>query len=57
MSPMLQSWDYNMVFWAVLSKDIATVSGFLQTWKLKHNTTKTVSEVFHFTNKEVKQES
>ena len=41
----------------VLSKDLATVSEHLQTWKLKPSTTKTVSLVFyHFNNKEAKRE-
>jgi len=36
----------------VLSKDMATVtSEYLQTWKLKLSTTKTVSAVFHLNNK------
>jgi len=35
-----------------LSKDMATVGEYLQTWKLKLSTTKTVSAVFHLNNKE-----
>jgi len=31
----------------VLTKDMATVSEYFQTWKLKLSTTKTVSAVFH----------
>jgi len=40
----------------VLSKDMATLGGSLQTWKLKFSTTKTVSAVFHLNNKEAKRE-
>jgi len=39
----------------MLSKDIATLGVYLQTWKLKLSTTKTVSAVFHL-NKEAKRE-
>jgi len=39
----------------VLTKDIATVSEYLQTWKLKLGTTKTVSAAFHLNNKEAKR--
>jgi len=37
-------------------KDIATLSEYLQTWKLKFSTTKTVSTTFHLYNKEAKRE-
>ena len=37
-----------------LSKDMATLGEYLQTWKLKLSTTKTVSAVFHLNNKEAK---
>ena len=37
-----------------LTKDMATLGEYLQTWKLKLSTTKTVSAVFHLNNKEVK---
>jgi len=40
----------------VLTKDMATVSEFIQTWKLKLSTTKTVSAAFHLNNKEAKLE-
>ena len=40
----------------VLSKDMATVDEYLQTWKLKLSTTKMVSAVFHLNNKEPKRE-
>ena len=40
----------------VLSKDMATVNDFLQTWKLKLSTTKTVSAAFHLNNKEAERE-
>ena len=40
----------------VLSKDKATLGEYLQTWKLKLSTTKTVSAVFHLNNKEAKHE-
>ena len=39
-----------------LSKDMATLGEYLQTWKLKLSTTKTVSAVFHLTNKKAKRE-
>ena len=39
-----------------LSKDMATLGEYLHTWKLKPNTTKTVSAVFHIKNKEAKRE-
>jgi len=38
-----------------LSKDMATLGEYLQTWKLKLSTTKTESAVFHL-NKEAKRE-
>jgi len=37
----------------VLSKDIATAGEYLQTWKLKLSTTKTVSAVFHLNNRKL----
>jgi len=40
----------------VLSKDMATVGEYLQTWKLKLSTTKTVSAAFHLNNKIAKRE-
>ena len=40
----------------VLSKDMATVDEYLQTWKLKLSTTKTASAAFHINNKEAKRE-
>jgi len=40
----------------VLTKDMATLGEYLQTWKLKLSTTKTVSAVFHLNNKEAKRE-
>jgi len=40
----------------VLNKDMATLGEYLQTWKLKLSTTKTVSTVFHLNNKEAKRE-
>jgi len=39
-----------------LNKDMATLGEYLQTWKLKLSTTKTVSTVFHLNNKEAKRE-
>jgi len=39
-----------------LSKDKATPGEYLQTWKLKLSSTKTVSAVFHLNNKEAKCE-
>ena len=40
----------------VLTKDIATIGKYLQTWKLKLTTTKTVSTAFHLNNNEAKRE-
>jgi len=40
----------------VLTKDMATVGEYLQTWKLMLSTTKTVSAAFHLNNKEAKRE-
>ena len=40
----------------VLSKDMATVGEYLQTWKLKLSTTKGVLVAFHLNNKEAKCE-
>ena len=40
----------------VLSKNMATVGEYLQTWKLKLSTAKTVSAAFHLNNKEAKRE-
>jgi len=39
-----------------LSKDMATLGYYLQTWKLKLSTTKTVLAAFHLNNKEAKRE-
>jgi len=39
-----------------LSKDMATPGEYLQTWKLKLSTTKTVPALFHRNNKEDKRE-
>jgi len=39
-----------------LSKDMATLGEYLQTWKLKLSPTKTVSAVFHLNTKEAKRE-
>jgi len=47
--------DWQAVEW-VLTKDMATVGEYLQTWKLKLSTTKTVSAAFHLNNKEAKHE-
>jgi len=40
----------------VLIKDMAKLGEYLQTWKLKLSTTKTVSAAFHLNNKEAKRE-
>ena len=40
----------------VLSKDMAALGEYLQTWQLKLNTTKAVLAVFHLNNKEAKRE-
>jgi len=40
----------------VLSKDMAALVEYLQTWKLKLSTTKTVSAAFRLNNKEAKRE-
>jgi len=47
--------DWLVVEGAV-TKDMATLGEYLQTWKLKLSTTKTVSTVFHLNNKEAKRE-
>jgi len=47
--------DWLAVKWA-LSKNMATLGEYLQTWKLKLSTTKTVSAVFYLNNKEAKRE-
>ena len=39
-----------------LSKDMTILGEYLQAWKLKLSTTKTVSAVFHLNNKEAKRE-
>jgi len=39
-----------------LTKDMATLGEYLQTWKLKLSTTKTMSAAFHNNNKEAKRE-
>jgi len=39
----------------VLSKDMAAIAEYLQTWKLKLSTAKTVLAVFHLNNKEAKR--
>jgi len=40
----------------LLTKDMATAGGSLQTWKLKLSTTKMVLAAFHINNKEAKFE-
>jgi len=40
----------------VLTKDMATLGEYLQTWKLKLSTIKMVSTAFHLNNKETKRE-
>jgi len=40
----------------VLSKDMATISEYIQTWKLKLSTTKTVSAASHNNNKPGKRD-
>jgi len=40
----------------VLTKDMAAVDEYLQTWKVKLSTTNTVSAAFHLNNKEAKRE-
>ena len=39
-----------------LSQDMSTLSGYLQTWRLKLNHTKTVTAAFHLNNREAKRE-
>ena len=39
-----------------LNQDLATLSSYLQTWKLKLSTAKTVSAAFHLNNKEARRE-
>jgi len=41
---------------ACSARSVATVDEYLQTWKLKLSTTKTVSAAFHPNNKEAKRE-
>jgi len=52
---MHADWDWQAVE-GVLSKDMATIGEYLQTWMLKLSTTKTVSAVFHLNNNETKRE-
>jgi len=40
----------------VLTKDMATTGEYLQTWKLKLSTTKTLSAALHLSNKKAKRE-
>ena len=40
----------------VLSQDMATISSYLQTWRLKLSHTKTVTTAFHLNNREAKRE-
>jgi len=40
----------------VLSKDMAMLGEYLQTWRLKLSTSKTVSAAFHFNSKEARHE-
>jgi len=37
----------------VLSKDMATIGEYLQTWKLNLSTTKTVLSAFHLNNRKL----
>ena len=39
-----------------LSQDMSTLSGYLQTWRLKLSHTKTVTAAFHLNNREAKRE-
>ena len=39
-----------------LSKDMTTLSAYLQTWRLKRNHAKTVTAAFHLHNREAKRE-
>ena len=55
LSVLLGDGDWQTVE-RVMSKDIATAREYLHTWKLKLNTTKTVTAVFHLNNKEAKCE-
>ena len=52
---MLADGDWQAVE-GVLSKELAIVGEFRQTWKLKLSDTKTVSEAFHLNNKEAKRD-
>ena len=45
-----------MTFVSTRMKDMATPGEYLQTWKLKLSTTKTLSALFHISNKEAKRE-
>jgi len=52
---MHADWHWQPVE-GVLTKNMATVSEFLQTWMLKPNTTKTMSAALHLNHKEAKRE-
>ena len=39
-----------------LSQDMSTLSGYLQTWRLKLSHTKTMTAVFHLNNREAKRD-
>ena len=39
-----------------LSQDMSTLSAYLQTWRLKHSHSKTVTAAFHLNNREAKRE-
>jgi len=47
--------DWQAVEW-VLSKDMATVGEYLQPWKPKLSTTKTMSAAFHLNSMKFKRE-
>ena len=38
-----------------ISQDMTTLSGYLQTWRLKLSNTKTVTAAFHLNNREAKR--
>ena len=49
---MHADWNWQALEGA-LSKDMATLGKYLQTWKLKLSTTKTISAVFHLNHKDL----
>ena len=53
---ILHSSEDLKVLERTLSEDIATLSAYLQTWRLKLSHAKTVTAVFHLHNRDAKRE-